>query len=33
MNADGKTDISEDPRVDDIPVVDFDEQGDMFEDE
>lgn len=33
LNTEGETGVSEDPRVDDIPVVDFDEQGAMFEDE
>lgn len=33
LNTDSETTISEDPRVDDIPVVDFDEQSELFKDE
>jgi len=33
MNTSGSPDLEPDARVDDVPVVDLDEQGDLFEDD
>jgi hypothetical protein len=33
MNTDGETNLSTDPRVDDAPVVDLEEQMELFDDE